>query len=134
MTTMRALFRFPEAVARDRGVELWLAQDRGELGALARRWFDALRACGADVRECLHDGLPTACAGDAAFAYVGAFTAHVDVGFFQGAVLPDPAGLLEGKGKYMRHVKLGPGRTVDEAALAALIAAAYADVRARSAP
>jgi hypothetical protein len=30
-------------------------------------------------------------------------------GLLNGAVLPDPAGLLEGNGKFMRHVKSGPG-------------------------
>ncbi len=80
----------------------------------------------------MHDGLATACVGDCPFAYVGIFTAHVNVGFFQGAGLPDPAGLLMGSGKHMRHVKLQPGVAVDESALAALIAAAYVDIGMRS--
>ena len=58
------------------------------------------------MRELLHDGHPTACVADAAFAYVNAFTAHVNVGFFRGAELVDPARMLEGTGRYMRHVKL----------------------------
>jgi hypothetical protein len=90
-----------------------------------------MRACGPDVRELLHDGHPTACVGEAAFAYANAFTAHVNIGFFGGATLPDPARLLQGEGKYMRHVKLRPGVDADEAALAALIAAAYRDMKAR---
>jgi hypothetical protein len=53
------------------------------------------------------------------------------VGFFQGASLPDPAGLLEGTGKAMRHVKLRPGRDVDAAALEALVDAAHRDIVAR---
>jgi hypothetical protein len=56
----------------------------------------------------------------------------VNIGFYQGAALPDPAGLLEGSGKRMRHVKLRWGGKVDEAALAALIAAAYRDMKSRS--
>jgi hypothetical protein len=90
-----------------------------------------MRACGADVRELLHDGHPTACVDDAAFGYVNAFRAHVNVGFFHGAVLADPAGLLEGTGKRMRHVKLRRGEHVDAAALSGLIAAAYRDIRVR---
>jgi hypothetical protein len=90
-----------------------------------------MRACGDDVRELLHDGHPTACVGDAAFGYVNAFKAHVNVGFFRGAELADPAGLLEGSGKFMRHVKLIPGRDIDAAALAALIESAYADMHRR---
>ena len=103
----------------------------GELGAIARRWFEVMRGCGDDVREVLHDGHPTACVGDAAFAYVNAFRAHVNVGFFRGAEIADPAGLLEGTGKFMRHVKLKSERDVDATALTALIETAYADMRAR---
>lgn len=90
-----------------------------------------MRSCGDDVTETLHDGMPTACVGDAAFAYVNAFTVHASVGFFHGNALPDPAGLLEGAGKRMRHVKLRPAVEADEDALAALIAAAYENVRRR---
>jgi hypothetical protein len=68
---------------------------------------------------------------DAAFGYVNAFKDHVNVGFFHGAALADPAGLLEGSGKRMRHVKLRWGEPVNEAALMALITAAYKDIRLR---
>ncbi len=79
----------------------------------------------------MHDGCPVACVADAPFAYVNSFKNHVNVGFFYGAMLEDPAGLLEGSGKRMRHVKLHPGRALDTEALGALIDAAYADIRAR---
>jgi hypothetical protein len=128
---MRALFRLDGTARRHPSVARWFDDRQGPLGALAQRWFSALRSCGDDVGEVLHDGLPTACVDGAAFAYVGAFTAHVNVGFFQGAELPDPQGLLEGAGKFMRHVKLRPDVDVDAAALSALIEAAYADVKAR---
>jgi hypothetical protein len=132
---MDALFHFPEAQRRDPAVEAWLralqARDAA-LGAIARQGFDALRACGSEVRELLHDGHPTACVGDAAFAYVNAFSAHVNLGFFRGAELPDPASLLQGSGRYMRHVKLKPGEAVDAPALQALVQAAYADMKRRA--
>jgi hypothetical protein len=102
-----------------------------ELGQIAKHWFGIMRACGDDVREVLHDGHPTACVGDAAFAYVNAFKAHVNVGFFRGAEIADPDRLLEGTGKFMRHVKLSPTRDVDAAALSRLIATAYADMKVR---
>lgn len=122
--------RFPSAVRRDPDIEAWFS--RGDAPRLvAQSWFERLRACGPDVRELLHDGHPTACVEDAAFAYVDAFTAHVNVGFFFGAALGDPAGLLEGSGKRMRHVKVRWGEPVDDAALTALIAAAYRDIRLR---
>lgn len=125
------LFRFPTAVARDPAVDTWMAAHAGPLGTIAQRWFDVMRACGDDVRELLHDGHPTACVGEAAFGYVNAFTAHVNVGFFRGADLPDPRGLLEGTGKAMRHVKLRTGDRIDADALAALIVHAARDMRAR---
>jgi hypothetical protein len=125
------LFRFATSVERDPAIETWMRGHPGELGAIARRWFEVMRGCGKDVRELLHDGHPTACVGDAAFGYVNAFTAHVNVGFFRGAQIADPDKLLEGTGKVMRHVKLGPGRDVDAAALTKLIRTAYADMQAR---
>src|SRR6187397_2199161 len=128
---MTQLLRFPTAVRHDPAIDIWMHEHAGELGAIAQRWFEVLRNCGDDVRELLHDGHPTACVGDAAFAYVNAFTAHVNVGFFRGAEIRDPGGLLEGDGRFMRHVKLGPGYEVDAAALTDLIETAYTDMKRR---
>lgn len=123
--------QFPGAVKRDPAVERWLREHSDDLGRIARHWFEVMRNCGDDVRELLHDGQPTACVGDAAFCYVDAFTAHANVGFFFGADLEDPQGLLTGTGKYMRHVKLKPGQDVDPAALTRLIEACYRAASAR---
>ncbi|HEY0961280.1 MAG TPA: DUF1801 domain-containing protein [Pseudomonadales bacterium] len=125
------MFHFPSAVRHDPDVDAWLSGDPPELYAIARSWFTRFRTCGADVNELIHDGCPVACAGDLAFGYVNVFRKHVNVGFFNGAALVDPKGLLEGSGKRMRHVKLRPGEPVDEAALAALITSAYRDASAR---
>ncbi|HEX3351574.1 MAG TPA: DUF1801 domain-containing protein [Terriglobales bacterium] len=131
MTMRTELFRLNGAVERDPAIEAWMKERAGELGIIARQWFEVIRKCGDEVRELLHDGCPTACLGDAAFAYVNVFTSHVNVGFFQGAALPDPARLLQGTGKFMRHVKLRPGTATNAAALRVLIDAAYADIKAR---
>ena len=125
------LFRLSSAVRRDPAVERWLTDGPIELKSIAQRWFSEIRQCGGDVRELMHDGCPVACVEDAAFAYVNAFKSHVNVGFFAGALLTDAAGLLEGSGKRMRHVKLTPGREPNAAALRDLIAAAYVDVKTR---
>jgi hypothetical protein len=53
------------------------------------------------------------------------------VGFFHGAALPDPARLLQGTGKFMRHVKLRPGAATNASALNRLIDMAYTDIKAR---
>jgi len=125
------LLRFDGATEHDSTIDDWFEQQRGELGAIARQWFEVMRNCGDEVRELLHDGCPTACLGDVPFGYVNVFTSHVNVGFFQGATLPDPARLLQGNGKFMRHVKLKLGVPTDGTALAQLITAAYSDIKAR---
>jgi len=119
------IFTLDGARKDDPAVEAWFASRSPALGPIARRWFDVMRACGPDVLELLHDGHPTACVGNVAFGYVNAFKDHVNVGFFPGASLPDPARLLEGTGRFMRHAKVRSGEAIDESALGELIAAAY---------
>ena len=123
--------RFDGAVLRDPAIDAWMHKHRGELGSIAKEWFERMRRCGDEVRELMHDGCPVACMGDAPFGYVNVFTSHVNVGFYQGASLADPHRLLEGAGKFMRHVKLRPGAATDAASLSSLIEAAYADMKAR---
>ena len=128
---MRAeLLRFNGTVERDLAIDAWIKAHKGELGAIARQWFEVMRKCGDEVRELLHDGCPVACLGDAPFGYVNVFTSHVSVGFFRGAALSDPAHLLQGTGRFMRHAKLRPGTSTDAAALSKLIQAAYWDIKA----
>ena len=128
---MSQLLRFTGSVQRDHAVDRWMTEQSGELAAIAKRWFEVMRSCGGDVRELLHDGHPTVCVNGAAFAYVNAFRAHVNVGFFRGAELADPEGLLEGTGRLMRHVKLRPAEDIDATALRGLIRTAYADIKRR---
>ncbi len=125
------LLRFSGALVDDPAVARWLDEQQGELGSIARRWYAQMRRCGADVRELMHDGCPVVCVDEAPFGYVNVFRAHVNVGFFHGAALTDPAGLLEGAGKYMRHLKMRPGVAVDASALETLIMAAYLDIGVR---
>lgn len=128
---MPPLLRFTGSVERSPAVESWLDEKPSELGSIARSWLEVMRRSGAHVRELVHDGLATACVDDAPFAYVGVFKNHVNVGFFHGAALPDPAGLLQGSGRSMRHVRIEPGVAVDESSLETLIAGAYRDIIAR---
>ena len=128
---MSQLLTLTDAVERDPAIDAWFAAPADALRGFAQPWFEQMRNCGTDVRELMHDGCPVACVEAAPFAYVNAFTAHVNVGFFYGAALDDPARLLEGAGKRMRHVRLRWGEVVNEPALRALIAAAYRDIRVR---
>jgi hypothetical protein len=126
-----ALLRFNGADVRDPAIDAWMKEHAGELGSIAHQWFEVMRKCGDEVRELLHDGCPVACFGDVPFGYVNVFSLHVNVGFFHGAALPDPARLLQGTGKCMRHVKLKPGTATNVAELGKLIDAAYWDIKAR---
>jgi hypothetical protein len=125
------LLRFDGTLPRDPAIDAWMKQHEGPLGALAQQWFEVMRSCGDEVREVFHDGCPNACLGDAPFGYVSIFTSHVNVGFFHGASLPDPARFLQGNGKSMRHVKLRPETPIDAASLRKLIEAAYSDIKSR---
>ena len=128
---MDDILTYTGTVRRDPRIEAWFTGITDPFRLMVRPWFERMRACGPDVRELLHDGCPIACVGDAPFAYVNAFKAHASVGFYHGATLADPAGLLEGSGKRMRHMKLRPGKALDDEALNGLIAAAYKDIRQR---
>jgi hypothetical protein len=130
-TVKTNLLRFDGAVERDPAIDAWMKKHEGELGVIAHQWFEVMRKCGDEVRELLHDGCPVACLGDAPFGYVNVFTSHVNVGFFRGAALPDPARLLQGTGKFMRHVKLRPGTPTNAAAINKLIDLAYQDIKSR---
>jgi len=125
------ILRFNGASEHDPAIDAWIKQHDGPLGAIAQQWFEVMRNCGDEVRELLHDGCPTACLGDAPFGYVAVFTAHVNVGFFHGANLPDPARILQGAGKSMRHVKLRPDAPANAAALTRLIEASWSDIKDR---
>jgi hypothetical protein len=124
--------RLSGAVERDTAIDVWLNSPPEDLRSIARQWFAQMRERGEDVRELMHDGCPVACVHDAPFGYVNTFKSHVNVGFFNGAVLRDPAGLLEGTGKRMRHVKLKPGFVIDSSSLKALIHASYLDMKVRA--
>lgn len=125
------ILRFDGALPCHPAIAHWFDRQPGDLGAIARHWFAAMRQAGDEVLELFHDGCPVVCLGDAPFAYVNVFKAHVNVGFYHGNALPDPARLLEGQGKRMRHVKLKPGTPIDEAALTRLIESAYWDIKSR---
>jgi hypothetical protein len=126
-----SFLRFNGATKHQPDIDSWFESRNPELASIAREWFARMRNCGPDVTELLHDGHPTACVGDAAFGYVNVFSAHVNIGFFHGASLEDPSRMLQGTGRFMRHVKARPGALPDRAPLEALIRSAYADIKSK---
>ena len=59
--------------------------------------------------------------GKGPVAYVYSDTGYVQFGFFRGSSLKDPKGLLEGKGQYVRHIKVRAASGIDRRAFAALL-------------
>jgi hypothetical protein len=55
------------------------------------------------------------------FAFVAPMRDHVRIGFERGVLLPDPQGILEGKGSQVRHVVIRRARDLKASALAALL-------------
>ncbi len=131
MSISSNMMTYHGAQQNDPRVLEWIADHQSEQGLLAAHWFGYTRKLDKNILELLHDGYPTACIGEYPFIYVGSFKAHANIGFFYGVDLPDPAGLLEGSGKRLRHVKLKPRTTIDEQALTNLIRAAYQDILRR---
>ena len=64
-----------------------------------------------------------------AYAYLMPQKSYLNLGFYQGAVLSDPAVLLQGTGKALRHVKVWNRDAVAALALQDLILAATAERR-----
>jgi hypothetical protein len=67
------------------------------------------------------------------FAYIKPASSHVTFGFWRGAELPDPRGLLEG-GARMKHLKLGSLADIDEPTITAFVRDAVALNRAKGDP
>jgi hypothetical protein len=68
------------------------------------------------------------------YAYLSAHAAHVNLGFYHGASLRDPEGLLEGTGRRLRHVKIRGMADARRPAVRRLLARAIAERRGRAAP
>ena len=63
---------------------------------------------------------------DGPFAYVKAFERSVNIGFWRGAELDDPTGILEGEGERMKHLTLREGDAIPADELSALVRQAIA--------
>ena len=55
------------------------------------------------------------------FCYISAQKIDVNLGFYYGAELPDPDGLLQGTGKLLRHIKIREPRELRNPALRKLL-------------
>jgi hypothetical protein len=89
-----------------------------EVEEIARRLRALIEAIHPDAVEVPRPGERTSGYGvgprkmSETYAYIAPQTTYVNLGFYHGVSLPDPAGLLEGTGKELRHVKI---RSIEEA-------------------
>ncbi|MCE7990618.1 MAG: DUF1801 domain-containing protein [Roseivirga sp.] len=128
---MPKLLRYTGKDLQDIHFTDWLEQKPVALHQIAQKWFNAIKHSGSETEDIFHDNYPIVCVDSAPFAYINVFTSHVNLGFFYGAYLPDPTGLLEGSGKHMRHIKLRPGVNHNEKEVLILLECAYADILQR---
>ena len=128
---MDGLFLFPDAARQSVEIDQWSARQTPE--PLRLRSPGTAPAClwrRCDVRDVMHDGCPTACAEDGGRSRMSRFSCAREHRILsRRSELADPARLLAGTGKRMRHVKLKPGDPVDADAVASLIGAAYSDMK-----
>jgi len=129
---MSDVLRLNDTKQHDPRIDEWLAGFDGDLAAIAREAVRMCRFYAVGGTETVQDGNPVTCIDQAPFAYVSMQKDHVRLGFFQGASLPDPNGLLTGAGKAMRYIRLAPRVGLDATAIADLIQAAYDDMSLRA--
>lgn len=129
---MADVLRLQGTKQHDPRIDEWLSGLSGDLGIIAREAVYMARFYAVGGTETLQDGQPVICIDEAPFAYVSMQGDHVRLGFFHGAALADPTGLLEGTGKAQRYVRLAAGAGIDAAAVGDLIQAAYDDMSLRA--
>jgi hypothetical protein len=111
-----------------------------EVVQIARRLRELIETVHPDAVEVPRPGERTAGYGvgpkkmSETYAYIGVYQRYVNLGFYHGAALPDPGGLLDGAGKQLRHVTVHSLKEVDRPALRQLVAAALQERRAALGP
>ena len=110
-------------------VDGWLAEVDDPERDLAAAVLEFVRATLEDAEETVKWNQPCWVVAGANCLYVSAQDGYVNLGFYDGAALDDSAGLLEGTGKRMRHVKVRSADALADDALSELVAAAEAHAR-----
>ena len=130
---MSDVLRLKDTKQHDPRIDEWLDQQSGDLGIIARELVRIIRHIAVGGTETMRDGSPVTCIDAAPFFYVTMQPDHLSVGFFQGADLPDPHGLLTGTSKTMRHIRLRPRERMNGQAIIDLVQSAYDDMSVRAA-
>jgi hypothetical protein len=122
--------RYAGTVRRDRAIDAQVRAHAGAMGETLSRLVSIARDAAPEHDEIAYRGAPSFCIEGEPYCYMVPFSRHVTLGFCHGAALPDPDGLLEGRGRYQRHVKVKSGERIPAAGIARLVAASARRVRA----
>jgi len=132
-SVLKRRYRYRGTLRHDPAIDAYVGSVRGELGALVARLVALVRSNVPGHDELRVHGAPQFCVRGEPFCYVVGYAKHVNLGFCDGASLPDPEGLLEGTGKAMRHVKIRPGAEFPGKTLSRMVRDAARRARARQA-
>ena len=122
--------RYAGARRRDPAIDAHVRAQTGPRGGILARLVAIARAAAPSHDEILFRGAPSFCIDGEPYCYIVGYPSHVNLGFCDGVSLPDPNGLLRGRGRWMRHVRVAPGEPLPVAAIADLVAASARRVRA----
>jgi hypothetical protein len=125
-----------QSISKDGNFDDIVAAASPEVQAIAQRLRDLIANMHPEVVEVVWAGQGIAGYGvgpkkmSEQYSYIAPQTNYVNLGFYQGASLPDPKGLLEGSGQALRHVKVRTPADVERSDLRRLLEAALAERQA----
>ena len=125
---MSEVLRPANTLQHDLRIDDWLNIQSGEVSAIARELVRLIRFHAVGGTETLHEGRSVT----GAYVYVAIEPEHVRLGFFHGAALLDPDGILTAGEGDERYVKLVPRGGIQAGPIIALIEAAYDDMALRA--
>jgi hypothetical protein len=101
-----------KAIADGRGwIDEYVTRKGGELGEVAQGLRRLMKNTVPDTKETVNPWKIPTFESNGPMCYFTVATSHITFGFLRGTSLPDPAKLLDGTGKSLRHVKL---RSMDD--------------------
>ena len=92
-------------MAGKKSVDSWMAELDPSLRDIAQALRELILQAAPGIAESIKWNTPNYAKGGSA-CYLAANKGHINLGFFNGAGLPNPDGLIEGTGEKMRHIKV----------------------------
>ena len=108
-------------MASKRTFEDWLEGVEPRLRPLATELRRMFLEAAPDLRESIKWGNPCFEKKLRVFYIASQGDRYVTLGLWQGAMIPNPEGLIEGTGKRMRHVKIRSAEELEEPAVGRII-------------